>query len=72
MFKVYIRINENNEITDIDNNIHITDNTRWIFLDEGNTNRHAYAKNKYFTKPIFDIFNEKFSYKYIDGQVVEN
>lgn len=64
LIKVYVKINENNEITDIISNIFLKDTSGWLFLDEGYGDKFAHAQTSYFEKPIMNedgSFNYKFN-----------
>ena len=69
--KVYIRINANNEIIDINSEIFITDLTSWVEIDSGFGDKYAHAQSQYFDKPILNE-DGQYNYKYIDNKVVEN
>lgn len=51
-FKVYVKINDNNEIIEINSNVFIKDTTGWIKIDEGFGDKYAHAQGNYFDKPI--------------------
>ena len=68
--KVYIRINTNNEIIDINSEIFIQDLTNWIEIDSGFGDKYAHAQSQYFDKPLIDD-EGKWNYKYINGKIVE-
>ena len=59
--KVYVKINENKEITAIGSSIFITDLTNWIKIDEGYGDKYAHAQSQYFKKPLQ---NEDGTYNY--------
>lgn len=59
---VYVRVNENREIVEVNSNIFIKDLTGWIKIDEGFGDKFAHAQSQYFEKPL--INNEgKYNYK---------
>ncbi|MBO7714955.1 MAG: hypothetical protein J6S85_15410 [Methanobrevibacter sp.] len=70
MIKVYIKVNEQHEITEVGSSIFIDDLTGWTYLDEGTGDKYAHAQNNYFDKPVI---NEDGSYNYlfINGKVYE-
>lgn len=70
MIKVYVKTNENNEITEINSSIFLTDTTDWIEIDEGYGDKYAHAQGNYLDKPIVDM-QGRYNYKLIDGVVVE-
>lgn len=70
MYSVYIRVDADNSITDINSSAFITDNSGWIEIDRGEGDRYHHAQGNYLGKPITN--SEGFyQYKYIDGNVVE-
>lgn len=58
---VYVKVNENNEIIDVNSEIFINDLSGWIKVDEGNGDRFSHAQSQYFDKPLQ---NEDGSYNY--------
>jgi len=68
--KVYIKVNNNNEITDINSEIFINDLTNWIEIDSGFGDKFAHAQSQYLDKPLMSeegIYN----YKYENGKIIE-
>ena len=62
--KVYIRVNENNEVVEINSEIFITDFTGWILIDEGFGDKYAHAQGNYLGENLTDDDgNYKFIYK---------
>ena len=59
--KVYVKVNENNEIIDVGSSIFIKDLIGWIKIDEGFGDKYAHAQSQYFEKPLI---NEDGSYNY--------
>lgn len=68
--KVYIKINENNEIIEVGSSIFIEDLTGWIEIDSGLGDKFAHAQSQYFAKPLIND-DGSFNYKLINNQVVE-
>lgn len=68
--KVYIKIDNNSNITAVNSGIFISDLTSWIEIDEGNGDKYAHAQGNYFEKPLTDD-NGIYRYKYLDGAVYE-
>lgn len=60
--KVFVKINENNEIVEIGSNVFINDLTNWICVDEGYGDRFAHAQSQYLNKPLM---NERGGYNFI-------
>ena len=69
--KVYIKINSNNKVIDINSEIFIKDLTGWIEIDSGYGDKYAHAQSQYFDKPLM---SEKgsYNYKYVNGKIIEN
>lgn len=59
--KVYIKINDKNEITEVISSIFIEDLTGWIEIDGGFGDKYAHAQSQYFDKPLM---NEEGGYNY--------
>ena len=70
MAKVYIKTNEQHEITEVNSSIFIEDVTGWIEIDEGSGDKYAHAQNNYFDKPLKDE-EGNYNYLYINGKVYE-
>lgn len=70
--KVYIQIDKDNCITDIDSSIFLQDIKDWIMIDEGYGQKYAHAQNYYFEdkKPLRDT-RGRCNYKYVDNKIVE-
>ena len=68
--KVYIKIDDNTNITDINSDIFIKDLRDWIKIDEGTGDKYAHAQGHYFNKPLINE-NGVYNYKYMDGVVIE-
>lgn len=69
--EVYVKVNENNEIVNIDSSIFIKDLTGWVKIDEGLGYKYSHAQVKYLSKPLLSK-ERKYNYKLVDGKVVEN
>lgn len=72
MIKVYVKVDENNCITEINSSIFISNTKDYINIDEGLGQKYAHAQNYYFPKekPLIDS-QGRYNYKYIDNKVVE-
>lgn len=70
MSKVYIKTNEQHEITEVNSSIFIEDVTGWIEIDEGSGDKYVHAQNNYFGKPLIDE-EGNYNYLYINGKVYE-
>jgi len=71
--KVYIKINSNNCVTEINSSKFITYTTDWLQIDEGIGDRFEYAQNNYLGKPLCEMRQSTsiYIYKYVDGAVAE-
>ena len=70
MIKVYVKVNENNEIIQIASSIFLDDVTDWIKIDEGQGDFYAHCQSQYLIKGLTDN-QGKYNYKSVDGEVVE-
>ena len=68
--KIYVKVNENNEIIEIGSSIFIKDPTNYIVIDSGFGDKYAHAQSQYFKKPLINE-DGRYSFKYINGKVVE-
>lgn len=73
--KVYIKIDENNCIIDINSSIFLSNTENYICIDEGFGDKYSHAQGNYFDvkngeKPLRDS-KGRCNYKYIDNKVVE-
>ncbi|WP_252251315.1 hypothetical protein [Clostridium sp. VAP52] len=73
--QVYIKIDSNNLITNIESSIssqYIDFSKDWTYIDEGYGDKYSLAQNNYFPKekPLRDM-QGRCNYKYVDNKVVE-
>lgn len=68
--KVYIKIDNNSNITAVNSGIFISDLMSWIEIDEGNGDKYAHAQGNYFKKPLIND-NGCHNYKYENNSVRE-
>lgn len=68
--KVYIKIDENNCITDINSSIFLSSIENYICIDEGFGDKYSHAQGNYLSKPVIDS-KGRYNYKYIDDKAVE-
>ena len=68
--KVYVEVNENNEIVQVASSIFLADTTDWILIDEGYGDKYAHAQGHYLDKGVLDE-KLRYNYKLVDGAVVE-
>ena len=68
--KVYIKINEQNIITDINSSIFLNNIESYIQIDEGSGDRYAHAQGNYLDKGLVDE-SGRYNYKFEDGKILE-
>lgn len=59
--KVYIKVDNNNNVVDINSSIFVKDTDGWIYIDEGYGDKYDHAQSLYLNKPLI---NEKGQYNY--------
>lgn len=69
-YKVYIKVDENNRITEVNSSAFISDTEGWIEIDSGLGDKYHHAQGNYFDKPIMN-FDGTHNYKLVDGAVIE-
>lgn len=69
-YKVYIKINANEEITAVNSSEFLPDTEGWIEIDSGIGDKYHHAQNNYFNKPLTDE-NGLYNYKFVDEAVIE-
>lgn len=68
--KVYVKTNENNEITQIASSIFLEDTNNWTEIDKGNSDKYAHAQSQYLEKGLTDN-QGRYNYKLVDGELIE-
>ena len=68
--KVYIKINEKNQVTAINSELFIFDTSGWIEIDEGDGDKYAHAQGNYLPKSLITS-DGSYRYKYENDTVVE-
>lgn len=66
--KVFIKINDKNEVTEINSEIFIRDLTDWIYIDEGFGDKFAHAQNHYLDEPLMSE-NGEYNYIYVENKI---
>ena len=69
-YKVYIKINENSNVTAINSSAFLLDPAMWIEIEQGAGDRYMHAQGNYLEKGLVDEHG-RYNYRYVDGQVVE-
>ena len=54
MYKVYVKIDATNCITDVNSSEFLTNLTDWIAIDEGSGDKYHHAQGNYFDRPIYE------------------
>ena len=64
--KVYVKLDENKIITQINSSIFLKDMTDYICIDEGTGDKYAHAQGNYLEKRLIDE-QGRYNYKLIDN-----
>ena len=70
MIKVYVKVNELNEITEINSSIFLVDTKGYTEIDEGKGDRYSHAQGNYLDTPLRDEHG-RYNYKLVKKKVVE-
>ncbi|WP_252251309.1 hypothetical protein [Clostridium sp. VAP52] len=68
--KVYVKIDENNCITDINSSIFLNDTKDYICIDEGIGDKYSHAQGNYLDKGLRDNQGRD-NYKYVYNKIIE-
>lgn len=68
--KVYIKVNENNDIIAINSEIFLSDVTDWILIDEGSGMKYSHAQTCYLPKSLYRGITG-YNYQYLNGKIIE-
>ena len=68
--KVYVKVDGNNIITQIDSSIFLFAVEEWIMIDEGVGDKFSHAQGNYFEKGLIDS-KGNYNYKLVDNKFVE-
>ncbi|AOR24295.1 hypothetical protein [Clostridium taeniosporum] len=68
--KVYVKIDENNCIIDINSSIFIDNIDNYIQIDEGLGDKYAHAQGNYLDKPLMDN-QGRCNYKLVNNELIE-
>ena len=52
--KVFVKVNKDGFITQVDSDVFLKDKTGWTIYDEGEGERFVYAQTAYFEEPLVD------------------
>ena len=70
MYSVYIKVDADNRITDINSSAFIADYSGWIEIDRGDGDRYHHAQGNYLDKPVTDEHG-RHNYRYSSGIIEE-
>ena len=70
MYKVFIKIDEQNRITAVNSSAFLNDLTGWIEIDEGAGDKYHHAQNNYLDKLIINPEGQ-YRYKWVNNKIVE-
>ena len=68
--KVYVKLDEHNNIININSSIFLNNIEDYICIDEGNGDKYAHAQGNYQPNGLMDN-QGRYNYKYVDGQTME-
>ena len=69
LIKVYVKVDTNNVITNINSDIFITDTESWTQIDEGRGDSYAHAQSSYLDKVLMDD-SGNYNYKLVNGEII--
>lgn len=69
-YTVYVKVDTENRITEINSSAFLADVSGWISVDEGCGDKYHHAQGNYFNKPLFNI-DGTHNYKLVDNKPVE-
>ena len=67
---VYVKTDENNNITEVNSSAFLTDTTDWAQIDEGTGDKYHHAQGNYLPKSLTTM-QGIYQYKLVDGKAVE-
>jgi hypothetical protein len=70
MAKVYVKLDSNNCIIEINSDIFLTSVVGYICIDEGDGDKYSHAQGMYLDKGLMDM-QGRYNYKYENNQVIE-
>ena len=69
-YSVYVKTDEQNNITAVNSSAFLTDATGWTKIDEGAGDKYHHAQGNYFNKPVMTM-EGIYRYRLDDGEPVE-
>lgn len=72
MYKIYVKLNENKQVTSINSEIFLSDEEMQVMtnIDEGEEDKYAHAQSQYLEKGLIDEYG-RYNYKFTEGKIVE-
>lgn len=72
MYKVYVKLNEDNCITSVNSEIFLSNEEMQAMknIDEGEGDKYVHAQSQYLENGLIDKYG-RYNYKYVEGKVVE-
>lgn len=72
MYKVYVKLDSDNNITSINSEIFLTQEeiSNMTEIDEGQGDKYAHAQSQYLEKGLIDEHG-RYNYKFAEGKIVE-
>lgn len=72
MYKVYVKLNEDKQVTLINSEIFLSNEEMQAMtnIDEGEGDKYAHAQSQYLEKGLIDKYG-RYNYKFVEGKVVE-
>lgn len=72
MYKVYVKLDEDKQVTSINSEIFLSNEEMQAMtnIDEGEGDKFVHAQSQYLEKGLFDEYG-RYNYKYVEGKVVE-
>lgn len=70
VFEVYIEIDDNNYVVNINSSEFLEDTTDWIKIDEGSGDKYHHAQGNYLPESLYTD-SGVYRYKYVDSLIIE-
>lgn len=72
MYKVYIELNSDNDITSINSELFLSqeEKANMNLIDEGEGDKYSHAQSQYLEKGLIDEHG-RYNYKFAEGKIVE-
>lgn len=72
MYKVYVKLNEDKQVTSINSEIFLSNEEMQVMtnIDEGEGDKFVHSQSQYLEKGLIDKYG-RYNYKFVEGKVVE-